>query len=64
LGQPWGTVLKERFCGLVGQLSQLSEDERYDAEDYYAQCRRRARKVGVADENEEEEAEEEQVVDD
>ncbi|QRN94037.1 hypothetical protein JRI60_33465 [Archangium violaceum] len=31
--------------GLIDQLGQLSEDERYDAEDYYAQCRRRSGKV-------------------
>lgn len=30
--------------GLVGQLAQLSEDDRYDAQDYYSQCRRKASK--------------------
>jgi DNA modification methylase len=38
-----GVALFERG-GLTGQLSQLGEDERYDAEDYYAQCRRNAGK--------------------
>lgn len=38
-----GVALFEKG-GLVGQLAHLSEDDRYDAEDYYAQCRRRAGK--------------------
>jgi len=38
-----GVLLWEKG-GLIGRLSQLSEDERYDAEDYYAQCKRRAGK--------------------
>lgn len=38
-----GVLLWEKG-GLIGQLAQLSEDERYDAEDYYAQCKRRAGK--------------------
>jgi hypothetical protein len=45
--------------GLIAQLSQLSEDDRYDAEDYYTQCRRRAGKARAADESEDEEPEEE-----
>jgi hypothetical protein len=39
-----GVLLFEKG-GLVGQLGQLSEDDRYDAEDYYAQCRRKAGKA-------------------
>jgi hypothetical protein len=38
-----GIILYEKG-GLMGQLTRLTEDERYDAEDYYAQCRRSARK--------------------
>lgn len=38
-----GVTLFEKG-GLMGQMSQLSEDERYDTEDYYAQCRRNAGK--------------------
>ena len=34
-----GVVLYEKG-GLMGQLSRLSEDDRYDTEDYYTQCRR------------------------
>ncbi|HXP62755.1 MAG TPA: hypothetical protein VN829_19805 [Dongiaceae bacterium] len=36
-----GVVLFEKG-GLLGQFSQLGEDERYDGEEYYAQCRRNA----------------------
>jgi len=36
-----GVALFEKG-GLIGQVSQLGEEERYDAEDYYAQCRRNA----------------------
>jgi DNA modification methylase len=32
------------YPSLIGQLNQLSEDDRYDAEDYYSQCRRSAKK--------------------
>jgi hypothetical protein len=46
-----GTTIFEK-SGLVGQLQQLSEDERYDAEDYYAQCRRRAGRANDSDEDE------------
>jgi hypothetical protein len=38
-----GVALYEKG-GLMGQLNRLTEDERYDAEDYYAQCRRNAGK--------------------
>jgi hypothetical protein len=31
--------------GLAGQLAQLSEDDRFDAQDYYARCRRKAGKA-------------------
>ena len=31
--------------GVIAQLDQLSEDDRFDCEDYYAQCRRRAKKI-------------------
>jgi len=51
-----GVVLFEKG-GLMGQLSQLGEDERYDAEDYYAQCRRNAGRK--QEEEEEEEVEQE-----
>lgn len=46
-----GVALFEK-SGLAAQLSHLGEDDRYDAEDYYARCRRRAGRRG------EEEAEE------
>lgn len=36
-----GVALFEKG-GLMGQLSELGEDDRYDVEDYYAQCRRNA----------------------
>ena len=29
----------------MGQADQLSEDDRYDSEDYYSWCRRNAAKV-------------------
>ena len=38
-----GVVLYEKG-GLMGQLQQLTDDERYDAEEYYATCRRNAGK--------------------
>ena len=43
-----GVLLFEKG-GLIGQLQQLSEDDRYDAEDYYAQCKRKAGKVKLKD---------------
>jgi hypothetical protein len=36
-----GVVLFEK-SGLIAQLKQISEDDRYDAEEYYADCRRKA----------------------
>ncbi|MEW6300564.1 MAG: hypothetical protein AB1671_22985, partial [Thermodesulfobacteriota bacterium] len=53
-----GVTLFEK-SGLIAQLSQLSEDERYDAEDYYAQCRRRAGKTVAVEDEETEAAEDE-----
>ena len=50
-----GVALFEKG-GLMGQVSQLGEDERFDAEDYYVQCRRNA---GRNQEEEEEEGEQE-----
>ncbi|MGA2701016.1 MAG: DNA methyltransferase [Isosphaeraceae bacterium] len=38
-----GVLLFEKG-GMAGFLSRLSEDDRYDAEDYYGQCRRKASK--------------------
>ena len=46
-----GVTLFEKG-GLMGKLSQLPEEERYDVEDYYAQCRRNS---GRKQEEEEEE---------
>lgn len=43
-----GVLLFDRG-GLAGQLIQLSEDDRYDAQDYYAQCRRKAGKAKAED---------------
>jgi DNA modification methylase len=43
-----GVLLWEKG-GLIGQMTQLSEDERYDAEDYYTQCKRRAGKPAAED---------------
>jgi hypothetical protein len=53
-----GVLLFEKG-GLVGQLSHLSEDDRYDAEDYYAQCRRRAGKTAAVEDREDDVTEEE-----
>ncbi|MGD0129611.1 MAG: hypothetical protein ABSF46_30175, partial [Terriglobia bacterium] len=50
-----GVALFEKG-GLMGELSQLAEEERYDAEDYYAQCRRNS---GRKPEEEDEEGEQE-----
>lgn len=57
-----GVALFEKG-GLAGRLHALSDDERYDAEDYYDQCRRRAGKdAGVpGDDADEPEAHEEEV---
>src|SRR5207245_955026 len=38
-----GVILFERG-GLMGQLHGLSEDDRYDADEYYSNCRRKASK--------------------
>ncbi len=38
-----GVLLFEKG-GMAGFLTQLSQDDRYDAEDYYGQCRRKASK--------------------
>jgi hypothetical protein len=43
-----GALLFEKG-GLAGQLAQLSEDDRYDAQDYYSQCRRKAGKAKSED---------------
>jgi hypothetical protein len=36
-----GVLLFEK-SGIIGQLDQLSEDDRYDAQEYYEDCRRKA----------------------
>ncbi|MDP2157396.1 MAG: hypothetical protein Q8K68_06780, partial [Nitrospirota bacterium] len=54
-----GVILFEKG-GLAGRLMQLSEDERYDAEDYYAQCRRKSAKKAAAEDTDLEEAEEDE----
>jgi len=46
-----GVVLFEEG-GLRAQLRQLPEDDRYDAEDYYSRCRRRAGKAQAAEDEE------------
>jgi hypothetical protein len=53
-----GVTLFEK-SGLIAQLSHLSEDDRYDAEDYYTQCRRRAGKAVAVEDQETEAAEDE-----
>ena len=50
-----GVLLFEKG-GMAGFLGQLPEEDRYDAEDYYAQCRRKAGKP--ADDDEEGDSEE------
>jgi hypothetical protein len=47
-----GLILFEKG-GLAAQLTRLSENEQYDADDYYQQCRRRARRAVEAQEDEE-----------
>ena len=55
-----GVLLFEKG-GMAVLLTQMSEDDRYDAEDYYAQCRRKAGKALRDTEDDEiETAEEEQ----
>ena len=49
-----GVALFEKG-GLAAQLTQLQEDLRYDAEDYYAQCRRRAGRAAAGAEDDSEE---------
>ena len=49
-----GVLLFEKG-GMAAFLNQLSEDDRYDAEDYYAQCRRKAAKAAREDEDDEDE---------
>ena len=44
-----GVLLFEKG-GMAGFLGQLPEEDRYDAEDYYAQCRRKAGKPADDDE--------------
>jgi 16S rRNA G966 N2-methylase RsmD len=44
-----GVILFEKG-GLAGQIQQLGEDDRYDAEDYYSQCKRKASKPTAEDE--------------
>ena len=46
-----GVLLFEKG-GMAGFLGQLPEEDRYDAEDYYAQCRRKAGKPADDDEEE------------
>jgi len=53
-----GVALLEKG-GLAAQLAQLQEDLRYDAEDYYAQCRRRAGRAAAPAAEEDEDAAEE-----
>lgn len=48
-----GVVLFEKG-GLAGQLQQLGETERDDAEDYYAQCRRRSAAKAAEEERDDE----------
>jgi hypothetical protein len=58
-----GVLLWEKG-GLISQLAHLSEDERFDAEDYYTQCKRRASKsAGEGDGVEDEESEDEEGAD-
>jgi hypothetical protein len=52
-----GVALFEKG-GLAAQLGQLPEEERWDAEDYYAQCRRRAGRPAAAGTEDEEGGEE------
>lgn len=48
-----GVALFEKG-GLAAKLAQLQEDLRYDAEDHYAQCRRRAGRAAAAKADEDE----------
>lgn len=51
-----GAALFEKG-GLAGRLSALPEDDRYDAQDYYEQCRRRAGRTAADVEDAEEDPE-------
>lgn len=53
-----GVALYEKG-GLMGQTAQLTDDERFDAEDYYAQCRRNASRTKEKAEESEDSAEQE-----
>jgi 16S rRNA G966 N2-methylase RsmD len=46
-----GVALYEKG-GLMGQTTQFTDDERFDAEDYYAQCRRNATKAAESEDDE------------
>lgn len=46
-----GVLLFEKG-GMTGFLSRLPEEDRYDTEDYYAQCRRKAAKPTDEDDEE------------
>lgn len=48
-----GVALFEKG-GIAGQLSQLSEDDRFDADDYYQQCRRKVSRARRGAEEEDE----------
>jgi len=54
-----GVLLFEKG-GLAGRLTQLSEDDRYDAEDYYAQCNRKTAKRATSEDADIEDAEEDE----
>lgn len=54
-----GVLLFEKG-GLAGRLMQLSEDDRYDAEDYYAQCSRKSAKKTASEDADIEDAEEDE----
>jgi hypothetical protein len=45
-----GAMLYEKG-GIMGRLAELGEDDRYDAEDYYSQCKRAVKKEDPDDED-------------
>jgi hypothetical protein len=47
-----GVAIYERG-GLMAQLYSLSEDERYDADEYYTNCKRKASKASEEEDEEE-----------
>jgi len=51
-----GVALWEKG-GIAAQLNELQEEQRYDADDYYAQCRRRVARAAITVDEEEQEAE-------